>query len=831
MRRTAGRCLRVALPWSARRVAVALMALACLAPAIVVVTLAEAASTTPKETAPPVTWPRTLTRDGATITIYQPQAISWPDRKRLTARAAVAIQKKGQTKPMLGTVELSFATTTDTKAGIVHLADPELVSTHFPSLDTSEAKALQEKLRAALPTAVARRAVPLEAVETSLGRTPVGPVTVDNTPPVIFTATKPACLVVFDGDPVLAPVGKTGISAAVNTNWDVFETGGTWYLLADGIWLSAPKATGPYHAVSHLPAAFNHLPTTADYAKVRKAIPAHKPKSAASVPTVFVSTKPAEIIVTQGPPKFVPVSGTGLQRIENTASTLFFDPAKGDFYVLFSGRWFAASGLDGPWTFATDDLPADFAMIPPKDPAAAVLPSVPGTVEAEEAVLKAQIPPTATIGRGSAHPEVAYSGTPRFEPIAGTSIAYAANTGAVVLKIEGRYYVCQNGVWFVGNTPTGPWSLADSLPPAIQTIPPDSPYYNVTYVDVYGSTAGSVTYGYTAGYLMGFITAGVLVYGTGYYYPPVIWPGRYPIYYPRPYTYAGGIYYNPVNGAWARGGTIYGPYATARGGRYYNPTTGTWAAAGAVYGPNGGAGAWSVYNPRTGSYAHGSGTWGGGSGSVNANLYNARTGVTASTSRNWNPYGHWGSSTISGANKTVTTGRSGSAAGTTRGFTSSTGAAGASHYNKRTGTRSAVGKSQSGNVYAGRDGNVYRHTDAGWQTWNNGSWTPVQKQTGSRNTTTTGTTRRTQPGTTQQQRAYGTQGGRTPQYGTAQPRSTQPRSTQPRNGQPYERERATGTGMSHNNYQQLQRDYVARQAGDRHFGGGGGFARGGGRRR
>ncbi|MGH7079175.1 MAG: hypothetical protein ACREFU_13915, partial [Acetobacteraceae bacterium] len=35
-------------------------------------------------------WPRTLTENGATITIYQPQAVSWPDRRMLTARVAIA---------------------------------------------------------------------------------------------------------------------------------------------------------------------------------------------------------------------------------------------------------------------------------------------------------------------------------------------------------------------------------------------------------------------------------------------------------------------------------------------------------------------------------------------------------------------------------------------------------------------------------------------------------------------------------------------------------------------------------------------------------------------
>ena len=49
------------------------------------------------------------------------------------------------------------------------------------------------------------------------------------------------------------------------------------------------------------------------------------------------------------------------------------------------------------------------------------------------------------------------------------------NTTEQVLKVDGKYYVCYQGAWFVGASPTGPWALAESVPPAIYTIPPSSP--------------------------------------------------------------------------------------------------------------------------------------------------------------------------------------------------------------------------------------------------------------------------------------------------------------------------------------------------------------------
>ena len=83
-----------------------------------------------------------------------------------------------------------------------------------------------------------------------------------------------------------------------------------------------------------------------------------------------------------------------------------------------------------------------------------------------------------------------------------------------------------------------------------------------------------VTYAAAAGYTGMMVAWGCAVWGTGYYYPPVIYPGPVPIYYPYPVTYAGATYYNPATGAWAHGGAIYGPYYGARGGSAYNPTTG-----------------------------------------------------------------------------------------------------------------------------------------------------------------------------------------------------------------------------------------------------------------
>ena len=684
-------------------------------------------------------WPHTVTSDKGSAIIYQPQVISWPEHRTLNARIAIGITPTGAKSPVLGVIEVAFATQTNLAQRTVVLTEPRLVSSRFPSLDAARAAQFEERIRASL-AALGEKRVPLAAVVTSLRQQVDKPpeIALDNSPPRIFVSARPASLVVFDGEPVLAPIAGTTLSAVVNTNWDVFrdDTTKSWYLLTRGGWLAAPSAPGPWTPAGALPASFAALPGDSNFAAVKKQVPG-RAIGAKDAPTIFVSTTPAAIIVTNGAPQFSPIAGTALQYVSNTDAALFRD-AGGRYYYLVSGRWFYAAILDGPWTFATASLPADFARIPANGPRGFVLASVPGTPQAQEALIEAAIPQQASLSRANAKLEVVFAGPPQFATIPGTTMQYAVNTSFNVIQTGEGYFSCYQGAWFTAGAPAGPWTLAASVPAVVYTIPPASPMYPCTYVRIYAATPEYVTFGYTSGYTMSYVSAGVVVYGTGYYYPPYLYPAPIPIYYPRPYSYAGATYYNSTTGAWAHGGAIYGPYGgVAKGGTAYNPQTGAWAEGGAIYGPNGGAGAFSAYNPSTGSYAHGSAAWGPDGGSGNASWYNANTGRSGTTQQNSNEYGRWGSSTISGPNQTVHTQSQGNAQGSAGSFSSSTGAKGAG-VSGAGGNNAGVVKTSGGDVYAGADGNVYKKTDSGWQKYDDGSWNPVNKPTTQRSSTTQG---------------------------------------------------------------------------------------------
>ena len=146
---------------------------------------------------------------------------------------------------------------------------------------------------------------------------------------------------------------------------------------------------------------------------------------------------------------------------------------------------------------------------------------VAGTEEATEAVLDASIPQTAAIRR-DATIAVVYDGNPRFEDIEETGLSYATNTSEQVIKHGNKYYCVKDGVWYVADQAYGPWVVATEIPEEIREIPPSSPVYNTKYVYIYDTTPEVVYVGYYPGYAHSYVYHGAIVYGTGWYYPPLL---------------------------------------------------------------------------------------------------------------------------------------------------------------------------------------------------------------------------------------------------------------------------------------------------------------------
>ncbi|HZI85652.1 MAG TPA: hypothetical protein VFD48_02380 [Pyrinomonadaceae bacterium] len=654
-------------------------------------------------------WPRQKTSSAGRLVYYQPQVDSWNNYRDVQFRMAFSLTPTGG-KQVVGVVQIKSNTDINIDARTVLLSKPEVIDTHFPSLDSSKAGEMDQLVRTFLPPG-SSVVISLDRLIASADKTqPAATVSVRNDAPVIFVSNKPAMLVQVDGDPVLADIKDTKIQFIVNTNWPIFfdKSHKTYYLFTGKQWLSGSNLTGPWVSSAKLPKDMLKVAKDPQWAGLAKSI---SPTAIASgpTPTVFYSTGPAEVILFKGQPVYSKITGTDLVFASNTDADLFVYVPSQQYFYLAAGRWFSSVSLQGPWTYATADLPADFAKIPVDSPAARVLVSVPGTEQAKDAVLLAQVPTTVEIDpkAAAAQAHVAYSGNPEFKPIEGTSLSYAVNTSDKVIKAGDAYYLCLKGVWFLSSNAQGPWQTATSIPQEIYTIPPSSPVYNVTYVTQTVTSSGTVQSSYTAGYMGTFIVGvGVgafIACGTGYYYPPYIYYPAYgyPIYHYYPVTYGYGAFYNSYTGAYGVARGVYGPYGGATGWAAYNPYTGTYARGGTVYGPYGSASVARAYNPYT--------------------------GVGAATRQGSSPYAQWGSSVISNGNRTVQTGHISTAQGTIAGARSTTGAAviGGSGGSGSGG----LARTSGGDLYAAKDGQIYKNTGDGWHSYNNGSWDSVNKPT------------------------------------------------------------------------------------------------------
>src|SRR5688572_11768811 len=496
-----------------------------------------------------VAWPREVKApDGTRITVYQPQAEQWADNV-LTGRAAVSVLPPGMKEPSYGVIELSARTEIDKSADLVTLSGLRITKTSFPGAQEQEV----QKYVAALRAAVTKERWPLsaQALQANLAvvqaRSKQKALPVKNDPPQILFRTEPSMLVLVDGAPVLRDVKEApGMQRVINSSALILleQSSANYYLRALGRWWEAKSVSGEWKQGPLMLASLEKAREALDKqydpleGKDAEGKPVFEPGVA---PRIIIATAPTELLQSKGEPKFTPIPRTQLLYMSNSSNDIFMDVAGQTYYVLISGRWFSAKALAGPWAFVSaKSLPADFAKIPAEHLMADVLAAVPNTPQAREAAIANQIPQTSTVQRDVQPTPVVYDGgAPQWKPIDGTPLHYAYNTGVPVIQVDAKtYYMAQNGVWFSGTGAGGPWAVAVTVPSVIYTIPANSPLHYVTYVRVYSSTPTTVFVGYTPGYYGTVLSSdGVVVYGTGYYYPPYIGA----VYYPPPYyTYGYG---------------------------------------------------------------------------------------------------------------------------------------------------------------------------------------------------------------------------------------------------------------------------------------------------
>jgi hypothetical protein len=534
-------------------------------------------------------WPRVVKDGGTEIVVYQPQPDSL-DGVTLQSRVAVSIKRPGDKAPLFGALWVVATLDVERDQDLAHVASIKVDRTRFADVPDSDVQSLARFLEAD----VARWDLSLSLTQLKASLEPArgGPdAAYRNDPPKIIVVDHPAILLLLDGEPRLQGVGSGGLRRVVNTALPVifdpktkqywFYGSSVWFTTQDllrGNWTSADRAPSNIADLVTATDTLDSAQTDAGNAASPSQLRAAK---------IIVATEPTELIVTQGAPKYNPLVGGDLLYVTNTDSDIFMEVATQRHFIVISGRWFAGPSMKGPWSFiAPENLPRAFANIPENSPKANDLAFVPGTDRAKDAVMDNVIPQTAEVSRADAKIDVQYDGAPQFSPIPNTSLEYAENTPSQVIRANGMYYACEEGVWYVAPAAAGPWSVSSARPAGVDDIPPSSPVYNTKYVYIYDSTPDVVYVGYLPGYRWSLPYHGVVFYGTGWRYRG--WYRRY--YYPRAATWGFFPRYNPWTG-WSFGMSWTSGWLGLTSHWGYG-----WAGWTPVYGPGYRLGFWSGYH-------------------------------------------------------------------------------------------------------------------------------------------------------------------------------------------------------------------------------------------
>ncbi|MBS1975923.1 MAG: hypothetical protein JST46_01040 [Bacteroidetes bacterium] len=511
-------------------------------------------------------WPKELkTEKGGVITIYQPQPESLKG-DRLVGRAAFSAKELPGDELQFGVFWYNATLVTDRDTRTATLESITISEVRLPGVtDENKINKLKAFLEKEIPKWEIVASLDDIAATIEQEQEAVNADFKNNAPEIIFK-TEPTTLVLIDGEPRLKKDEKLGMNKVINTPFLIVENPDDkkYYLYGGQNWYVSALVAKDYNLAAQLPKRIQSLDK-----QLKKETEGKAPVTNEK-PAVLVSLTSAELIQSKGEPQYVNIQKTSLLYISNSEDDIFKSIEDQKFYVLLSGRWYAASDLKGPWAYISgDQLPKDFANIPEGSEKDNVLASVPGTPASRMAVMDAQIPQTAKVDRKKATCTVTYDGEPKFEKIEGTSLSLAVNTTSKVLQSGNKYYCVETGVWFVADSPKGPWKVSDERPKEVDKIPASSPAYPLQYVYIYDSTPEVVYVGYTPGYTGCYVYGGTVVYGTGYYYNP--WYGPY--YYPQPVTYGFSMHYNPWTG-WSMGFHMsYGWFHMSiyGGGGYWGP--------------------------------------------------------------------------------------------------------------------------------------------------------------------------------------------------------------------------------------------------------------------
>ncbi|HOD66099.1 MAG TPA: hypothetical protein PKM94_05340 [candidate division Zixibacteria bacterium] len=186
----------------------------------------------------------------------------------------------------------------------------------------------------------------------------------------------------------------------------------------------------------------------------------------AEPPPLYVSTRPAVLVIFDGAPVWSPIKDNDLKFAVNTNWDCFAHAPTQTFYLRWEDSWLQAPDAGGPWSPA-GTLPGSFDKLPDDGNWNEVAAHLPGrALPAAEApaVFVSTVPAELLL----------LEGEPEYEAVAGTRLFWVRNTESDVFRLgtDGTVYLLLSGRWFSAPDFTGPWTFATpDLPEDFRNIP------------------------------------------------------------------------------------------------------------------------------------------------------------------------------------------------------------------------------------------------------------------------------------------------------------------------------------------------------------------------
>ena len=180
-------------------------------------------------------------------------------------------------------------------------------------------------------------------------------------------------------------------------------------------------------------------------------------------PSIFYSSTPAYLVMTDGEPLLAPIPDTKLTYVVNTNWDLFKYKDK-EWYLRLDKRWLKNKELTGTWKY-DNSLPGDFKTLPADEnwnDVKAAIPPEKGT----------KAPPTVFFSDRPAE-LIVTDGNPSYRSVGAPGLEYVSDTDSDVFRYDKKFYYLVSGRWFRADTLRGPWEHEKELPDAFVAIPPD----------------------------------------------------------------------------------------------------------------------------------------------------------------------------------------------------------------------------------------------------------------------------------------------------------------------------------------------------------------------